>query len=648
MKRGVTFWLQRLPLEALLAAEATALAGALWSTPAGLTVTTLLLYLPALLLAGAVAATRYPVSRTCDLVHVWLGRRFGLGLGRVLFLAALLSALVPTGWWWAIRHVVDVPFGRHALLAYFGSLVLSSLIVLGVARLLSSKPAPRRPWSWSTWAVIGLAGGLCDGFILPREQLEYHYTMLPLTLLALVVASARAPRRVSWASPLVLAAYLLVGRAQPGEAFSAIAGKRSMHQRVLRISRWLVDRDGDGFSAYLGGGDCDDHDPKSYPLSLEGRDCTGWSRDVDDTAHEHRPVAPSADAPKTILLLTVDAFRCSLAGETRPELRSSCPSVEKLAQAGWSRADAHTAYASTPYAVPIMQTGNVHSTPDHPLAGATYLASTLSSAGYHSHVISTHWNVLRNNGVRASFDSIDESLEPIARAPQRVTSELVTDHLLAQLDKPYPRAFIWAHYYDPHAPYLTMPGDELETSPLDAYLAELRRTDAALRRLFAALQARPDADRIFVVLTADHGEEFGEHDTSYHGANLYEQNVHVPFIAWSPGREPRRWGAALPVSTSQVGAYLISVVTGAAFASQPYALMQSDAFEDPQVGVYSDGWKLIFHVGLNFTELYDLRSDPGERRDLSRTEPTRVNSLEHLLAQAWAVRPTPLDATASR
>jgi hypothetical protein len=645
----VRFSWRRAILVALATATATSLVGVPWSTPAALPWVTLLLLPAALVTALLVETLAEPLARGCDRAHELLSCRFGLRLSHALALVALLCALVPTGWWWAIHHVVDVPFGPHALFAYCASVVLSTAVVLSAARLLSAAPVPRRPWSARGWALIGLACGLADGAILPREQLEYHYTMLPLTLFAFAVAASRAPRWVSWATPLAAALFLLVGRGD-GNVFSAIARTRSSHQRVLRISRWLADRDGDGFASVLGGGDCDDHDPRSYPLSLEGGDCTGGGHSSDADEGGHRSLERAADAPRTILLLTIDAFRCGLAGDPRSELRGACPAVAQLAAEGWSRSDAHSAYAATPYAVPIMQTGNIHATPDHPLEGASYLASTLSSAGYHSHVISTHWNVLRNQGVRASFESVDESLVPIARAPERVTSELVTDHVLAALDQPYPRAFIWAHYYDPHAPYLTQPGDEIETSPFDAYLAELRRTDAALQRLFAALKARPDADRIFVLLTADHGEEFGEHDTSYHGANLYEANVHVPLIAWSPGHEPRRWGAVLPLSTSQLGAYLVSVVSGVKFSPQPYALMQSDAFEDPQVGIYSDGWKLILHVGLNFSELYDVRADPGERADLSTAtvETARATELRRLLVNAWERPALHLDATASR
>ena len=40
---------------------------------------------------------------------------------------------------------------------------------------------------------------------------------------------------------------------------------RSAHQRVISYVRTLLDRDGDGFAAALGGGDCDDDDATTFP-----------------------------------------------------------------------------------------------------------------------------------------------------------------------------------------------------------------------------------------------------------------------------------------------------------------------------------------------------------------------------------------------
>ena len=36
-------------------------------------------------------------------------------------------------------------------------------------------------------------------------------------------------------------------------------------------------------------------------------------------------------------------------------------------------------------------------------------------------------------------------------------------------------------------------------------------------------------------MTADHGEEFGEHGGRYHGTTVYDEQVRVPLVVVGPG-----------------------------------------------------------------------------------------------------------------
>ncbi len=59
------------------------------------------------------------------------------------------------------------------------------------------------------------------------------------------------------------------------------------------------------------------------------------------------------------------------------------------------------------------------------------------------------------------------------------------------------------------------------------------------------------ADNTLIVLTADHGEEFGEHDWIGHTRGLYDTLVHVPLVFSLPGRlAPAE--VATPVSTLDI------------------------------------------------------------------------------------------------
>ncbi|MEO0650919.1 MAG: sulfatase-like hydrolase/transferase, partial [Planctomycetota bacterium] len=78
-------------------------------------------------------------------------------------------------------------------------------------------------------------------------------------------------------------------------------------------------------------------------------------------------------------------------------------------------------------------------------------------------------------------------------------------------------------------------GGELSEADVDAlralYLAEVAYADAELGRLLDAL-----GPECLVAVTADHGEEFGEHGVFEH-RQLYEETLHVPLIVRFPNGE---------------------------------------------------------------------------------------------------------------
>src|SRR5207249_4391036 len=75
---------------------------------------------------------------------------------------------------------------------------------------------------------------------------------------------------------------------------------------------------------------------------------------------------------------------------------------------------------------------------------------------------------------------------------------------------------------------------------LRLYDGDLRTTDDALRWLFAALERQGLLANTLVIVTADHGEEFGEHGGLLHRGLLYDELLHVPLIVVAPGVPPGR------------------------------------------------------------------------------------------------------------
>jgi arylsulfatase A-like enzyme len=153
-----------------------------------------------------------------------------------------------------------------------------------------------------------------------------------------------------------------------------------------------------------------------------------------------------------------------------------------------------------------------------------------------------------------------------------------------------------------------------------------------------------------VVLTADHGEEFGEHGRTRHGKTLFEEVIRVPLIVRAPGFAPRRVrGAvpsvdvlptvlellAVPAPEGISGSSLVAAMEGAPLELRPVLTeLRAMAFKDADS--YSHGrWKVIREGWKKRDHLYDLEADPAERVDLSADQP---ELLERLLKEMDALR----------
>ena len=186
----------------------------------------------------------------------------------------------------------------------------------------------------------------------------------------------------------------------------------------------------------------------------------------------------------------------------------------------------------------------------------------------------------------------------------------------------------------------------------DAYDNCIASLDQEVGRLIDELQIRGLLEKTLLILTADHGEQFGEHGTFGHGLSLYEPEVHVPMLIISPGRVPRGRVVGEAVSLRDVPATVVDflgltrdspfpgISLAATWRERPsqsgspsLAPMseldsriddvpvprQAPAFDGPQRAVLSDG-NVYIHHGSGAEELYNLDSDPAESRDLSGNE----------------------------
>jgi hypothetical protein len=232
--------------------------------------------------------------------------------------------------------------------------------------------------------------------------------------------------------------------------------------------------------------------------------------------------------------------------------------------------------------------------------------------------------LLHKYHVVKGFD--EEVFVPKAEGQRFALAEAVMEPLLARLrEGPEGRLFMWAHLMDGHDPYdaVTEEGTDYER-----HIAELGLCDAQIGALWDLAEDKGLLDRLVVVITADHGEGFGKHNTPHHYTTLYEELVRVPLLVRVPGVEPRV--VADPVSLLDLGPTLLDLLglpTPGYHMGQslvPYLRGESPALTRPIGGatvvgrkpiyflMLEDGSKVIWNRKASTREVYVLADDPDE------------------------------------
>jgi len=142
----------------------------------------------------------------------------------------------------------------------------------------------------------------------------------------------------------------------------------------------------------------------------------------------------------------------------------------------------------------------------------------------------------------------------------------IDGHVRAHPDDPM---FLFVHYFDCHYPYRSW--DKNEDQTLVWTPAEQQNTPKQIRRyddgitwidrhiedLAGYVRAKIGND-VVLVITADHGEQIGDHDVPVNHADIYRETVQVPLVMAGPGIESDRVAANVsqldvPVALARLG-----------------------------------------------------------------------------------------------
>jgi arylsulfatase A-like enzyme len=182
------------------------------------------------------------------------------------------------------------------------------------------------------------------------------------------------------------------------------------------------------------------------------------------------------------------------------------------------------------------------------------------------------------------------------------------------------------------------------------YDRKVRDADTRLGAFLAELRSMDLLGRSVVILLSDHGDEFLEHKGFDHGHSLHEELTHVVFMIRFPDtarrqdiREPVRLFDAFPTVFDALGIDGPAGVDGRSLLP----LLRGEGRLDLPVFSETDYRLFVHHrmvrrgsrkLILDLTDgeklLYDLATDPGERSNVSSSDPRTTYEMEQML-RAW-------------
>jgi arylsulfatase A-like enzyme len=374
-------------------------------------------------------------------------------------------------------------------------------------------------------------------------------------------------------------------------------------------------------------------------------------------------------APPNIVLVSLDALgarHLTAYGYDHP----TSPHLSALAAEGALFAHALSHYPSTAGSHMTLFTGllpaahGVRNLANRLPDGVPTLPMLLRRAGYTTAAVTEDFVLARGLGFGRGFHAYSESREVKGALGTpglaRQTFRRALDWLRGRPPEPF---FLFLHTYQVHAPYL--PRDAFlravrpardgggADDPAWRYDAEIRYTDAVLGAFVARLARSGVLERTLLVVTSDHGDAFGEHGAEGHGGTLWDEVMRVPLVLRGPGIAPGTRVAApvglvdvLPTLLDLAGVPAPDGLHGRSLRpllraepSAPRALVAEvrGLVVNPNApvdlrAVWLGDRKVMYDRTAGRWQVFDLRADPLERRDVSAADADTLAAARRVLA----------------
>ncbi len=216
--------------------------------------------------------------------------------------------------------------------------------------------------------------------------------------------------------------------------------------------------------------------------------------------------------------------------------------------------------------------------------------------------------------------------------------------------------FIYVHTMEPHEPYDNSPREfyifpskeerSESQSKIDLYDAEIRFADDQFYQVIKKLEEHGLLENTLIILTADHGEAFGEHDNYWEhgGSHLYNEVIRVPLIIYHSSLNDYRGAYSENVMSIDImptildflgektrdkyiqGLSLLPLIKNSerslfeereCFSENIRKLRDTNEPSNHYVSIIRNNYKFIYdYLKKEKKELYDIKIDPHEKTDL--------------------------------
>ena len=229
---------------------------------------------------------------------------------------------------------------------------------------------------------------------------------------------------------------------------------------------------------------------------------------------------------------------------------------------------------------------------------------------------------------------------------------------------------MYIHYMEPHMPYYHHPYVPVQINRYSSankdevrstYRGELTAIDGSIAELFGFFDEYGLLGNSWVLITADHGEEFLDHNMWGHGKSVYPEVLGVPAILVAPVPQRRSQVvdsvvesidimptfadiAGIPADEYWEGESLLPLISDADTTGTDLALAQFDDKKRLWSSAISGDWQVIFREPSGAEELdrsdrqakrkvmlFYLATDPLAQNDLSETDPDKTAEMTYLL-----------------